>query len=60
MLLEKIKELCKERGISIAELEKQAGLANGTIRKWDVSSPYVDSLSSVAKVLKVKPSKLID
>lgn len=60
MLYDKIKELCKEKGISVASVEKKAGLSNGAISKWNNASPTVDNLNSVAKVLKVKVDKLLD
>lgn len=54
-----IKELCDEKGISITQLEKEAGLKSGTICKWDEHSPLVKNLQAVAKVLKVKVDKLL-
>lgn len=59
MIYDKIKELCQERGISVAAVEKEANLSNGAIRKWNKSSPTVDSLKAVAGVLKVRVEKLI-
>lgn len=59
MIFDKIKEICNEKGISIASLERSAGLSNGTISKWNDSSPTVENLQAVAKVLKVKIHKLI-
>lgn len=59
MIFDKIKEICNKRGISIAYVEKQAGLSNGAIGKWKDSSPTVDKLNAVAKVLKVKIDELI-
>ena len=52
MIYNKIKEICKEKGISIGSVEKKAGLSNGAISKWNNSSPTVDSLKAVAEVLK--------
>lgn len=59
LIFENIQEICNEKGISIAELEREAGLKNGAIGKWRTSSPTIKSLQSVAKVLKVKINKLI-
>lgn len=59
MLYDKIKEICKEKGLTVASVEKEAGLSNGVISKWNRSSPTVDNLQAVAKVLKVKVDKLI-
>lgn len=51
MIFDNICRLCKEKGISIAKLEKEAGLGNATIRGWAGSSPRVENLQAVAKVL---------
>jgi transcriptional regulator with XRE-family HTH domain len=59
LLYDKIKELCQKRGISVASVEKEANLSNGAIRKWNKSSPTVDSLQAVAKVLKVGMEELV-
>ena len=50
-MLKNIVDRCKEQGISIAELERQANLAERTIYKWDVSVPSVKKVLAVAKVL---------
>lgn len=59
MILKNISSLCKEKGISIAKLEKEVGLGNGTIGKWAESSPKVDSLKSVADYFGVTVDSLI-
>lgn len=50
-MLTKIKALCQEKGISIARLEKECGLGNGVIGRWDKSSPAVRNLKAVADYL---------
>lgn len=59
MLYDKIKQICKEKGISVRSVEKEAGLSNGAISKWNEVTPKVDSIQSVAKVLKVDIKKLL-
>lgn len=59
MVYENVKKICGQKGISIAQLEKDAGLGNGTIGGWRTSAPRVDSLQAVAKILKVKMEKLL-
>ncbi len=59
MIYNKIREICKQKGISVASVEKEAGLSNGAIRKWNDSSPTIDSLKAVASVLKVQVENLI-
>lgn len=53
MILEKIQTLCNEQKISIKQLEKNAGLGNGTIGKWKDSDPAASNLKSVADCLGV-------
>lgn len=60
MICDKIKEICDKKGITIAELERNAGLSKGAIYKWRESSPTLSKLQAVADVLGVKVSKLID
>lgn len=60
MLFDNVKELSEKKGMSIGELERAAGLSNGAIYKWRVSSPKLDSVVAVAKVLKVKVDKLLE
>lgn len=60
MIYDRIKEICSEKGISVRQVEISAGLTNGTISKWNKSSPTVENLKSVADVLKIKVDKLIN
>lgn len=48
MVFENICTRCKAKGISIARLEREAGLGNATIRGWKESQPNVSSLKRVA------------
>ncbi len=59
MVYENVKKICDEKGISISQLEKDAGLSVGSIVKWKNCIPKADSLQAVAKVLKVKMEKLL-
>jgi transcriptional regulator with XRE-family HTH domain len=49
MLYSRIEAMCRERGISIAGLEKAVGLGNATIKGWKESSPRFDNLAKVAE-----------
>ena len=53
MLYDKIKKLCIEKGISIAKLEKECELGNTTIRRWESSTPNVNTLKKVADYFQV-------
>lgn len=59
MILSNIARLCKEKGISIARLERELGFGNATIRGWGVSSPSVDNLKKVANFFGVTIDSLI-
>lgn len=55
-----IKEICKERNISVSSLERKAGVGNGTITKWNENSPSLDNLQKVADALGIKVTTLIN
>ena len=59
MLLEHIKTLCKEKGITLNQLSIAARLSNGTINGWDESVPRIDNLAAVARVLGVTVDELL-
>ena len=48
MILQNIKRLCIDNGITIAELERKTGIGNGVIARWDDGRPRVDLLKRVA------------
>lgn len=50
MVYDNIKRLCKKRKISIYALERECGIANGTIGKWNLrkSSPSVATVQKIA------------
>lgn len=58
-MVETIRRLCKEQGKSLFSLEQQCGLGNGSINKWDRSSPSVAKVKVVADALGVSMSYLI-
>lgn len=60
MVLDKIRVLCDERKISIAKLEKETGIGNGTISRWDISSPTVTNLKKVANYFEIAMGELLD
>ena len=54
-----IKDICKEKNISVSEVEKRARLGNGTITKWNQSVPNLKNLEAVANVLGIKATTII-
>lgn len=59
MIVEKIKKICKENNITIAQLEKDLKFGNGTIRRWDDSPPSITKVLAVSKYFNVDISELI-
>lgn len=51
LLYSNIVAKCKEKGISIAKLERECDFGNGRIRNWDRYKPSLGSLSKVSNVL---------
>ena len=47
-LYERVKSLCREYEITIAGLERICGFGNGTIKKWEHTTPSGDRLARVA------------
>ncbi len=50
-LSERIKEIASQQGINIKSIEINAGLGNGTIRRWGTSPPSADKLLKIANML---------
>lgn len=59
-MVDKIKNLAKGKGITVAEVEKQAGISHGAIGKWDTSKPLAENLQKVASVLGVRIEDLLE
>ncbi|MBE6917988.1 MAG: helix-turn-helix transcriptional regulator [Ruminococcaceae bacterium] len=59
MLLENIRRLCSKKPVSIARLERETGISNGTIARWDTSSPTVENVQKVAEFFGVTVDELL-
>ena len=59
MILDNIMKLCKEKGVSIARLEREIGIGNGTVARWGTSSPTVDNVRKVADYFGVTVDNLL-
>ncbi len=61
MILDNVKRLCKERGVSLHEVEKACDIGNGTIARWSGTvSPNFSTLQKLAEYFQCKVSDLID
>lgn len=59
MIFTNVSRLCKERGISVAKLERELGLGNATVRGWKSSFPTVDKMKLVADYFGVTLDELL-
>ena len=58
-ICENIQFLSKLRGLPISHLEKELSFANGSIRRWNESSPSIDKVQKVADYLNVSTDYLL-
>lgn len=59
MLLMNIRLLCSRKPVSIAKLERETGISNGTIGRWGTTSPSVENVEKVAKYFGVTVDQLL-
>ena len=61
MLYENIVNLCEQRGISIAKLEKECGLGNATIQGWKAlrDTPRFSTMKKVADYFDISVNDLM-
>ena len=60
MLYDKIKEVAKTKSLSIYQIERDLGFSNGSLRKWNNSTPSATSLKKVANYLNVTLDDLLE
>lgn len=60
MIYDRIKQIALDKGISIYRIEKDLDLGNGTISKWNNSSPSATTLNSIANYLNVRLEQLLE
>lgn len=59
-IFDKVSKRAAGKGISINSLEDKAGIAKGSVYKWNTVSPTIRNLSKVAKVLGCSVDDLIN
>ena len=59
MLYDKIKEVAKTKSLSIYRIERDLGFSNGSLRKWDSSTPSGDKIEKVADYFNVSTDFLL-
>ena len=58
-MVNKIKSLAKERGLTIMQVEEQCNIGKKSIYNWDTSQPAVDKVKRVADLLGVTVDELL-
>lgn len=56
---QRIQKLCKERGFSIAQMERDLKFARGSVAKIDNHKPSADRISKICNYLNVSPMMLL-
>ena len=59
MLLDRIKILLKERSMTLAELERKLNFGNGSMYRWNRSTPSGDKIQKVADYFDVSTDYLL-
>lgn len=59
MIVENIRALCAEKNMTIAALERETGIGNGVIARWNSLNPRVDRLKAVADFFGVTVDELL-
>ncbi len=52
-LLDRVKLLCKEKGVSQTKMEKEIGISNGASSKWKNSSPSIEIIQKLSAYFNV-------
>ncbi len=58
-ILERTKEVARNRGMSLAEVSRKAGLSDKSIYRWQSASPRMETIQKVADVLNVSVDYLL-
>lgn len=51
VIYQRVKKACKDKGVTVSELEEKLKFPKGSVYKWDENIPSVVKVYSVAKVL---------
>ena len=58
-LYENIKRICRDKHMTVFDLEQAAGLPYNTVTRWGKTSPGIDKVAKVAAALGVTIDKLL-
>ncbi|WP_072566884.1 helix-turn-helix domain-containing protein [Lactiplantibacillus plantarum] len=58
-MFDRVKEISKKRGLTLAQLNEKVGLKQNVIYSWKTKTPSVDKVKAVADVLNVSVDYLL-
>lgn len=58
-IVDRIRELCASRGMTLTGLETELGIGRGIIKRWEKSSPNMDNIQKVADYFHVSVDYLL-
>ena len=58
MILQNVKRVCLEKGITLNKVESECGLSHGSIRKWGSHPPTITRAKVVCDYLGIKVDDL--
>jgi len=58
-LIDKIRQLAKERGLTIAQVERECDIGRKSIYNWDSNSPSVNKVKRVADFFGITVDELL-
>ncbi len=56
---DRVKEICRERGVSLNTVERACGFSAGAISHWDTKIPSVDRVARVADYFDISMDSLL-
>lgn len=59
MFFERLTRLIKENNLTFAQLERELGLSNGSMARWEKSSPSVEKVQKVADYFHISVDYLL-
>lgn len=58
MLYEKIRKLCKEKGVTVTEVERELGFGRGSLSKIDKHKPSNEKIKTIADYFGISQDEL--
>ncbi|VIV83320.1 repressor protein [Streptococcus pneumoniae] len=58
-ILDRIRSLANNRKVTLAELERNLNFSNGSLRKWETSTPSGDKIEKIADYFNVSTDYLL-